>query len=112
MCDHPDQFVIGLGHVMDWSSLTPLLPSECWSVLAELPQLKRHSHSRFENTKPQFTLATPKESQSPVPSEGKFLIFIFIIPVLFSYIVLHIKLTVVFIYCTFFLTCAICNEIK
>ncbi|KAK9503861.1 hypothetical protein O3M35_010329 [Rhynocoris fuscipes] len=52
----------GLSHVVDWTSLTPLLPSEYWSVLAELPQIRQHSAARFENTKPLFCM-TPTQNK-------------------------------------------------
>ncbi|XP_066905195.1 serine-rich adhesin for platelets isoform X4 [Halyomorpha halys] len=52
----------GLDHVMDWSSLTPLLPSEYWSLLCELPQVRQHSGNRLE--KPAFLT-------SPTPPPGK-----------------------------------------
>ncbi|KAL1132844.1 hypothetical protein AAG570_010796 [Ranatra chinensis] len=56
----------GLSHVLDWSSLTPLLPSEYWSILAELPQVKQHSTARFENMRPQFCI-TPSQNKEFTP---------------------------------------------
>lgn len=60
----------GLDHVMDWSSLTPLLPSEYWSLLCELPQVRQHSGARLD--KPAFvTSPNPsKDINTPPPNFG------------------------------------------
>ncbi|XP_014244035.1 uncharacterized protein LOC106663610 [Cimex lectularius] len=61
----------GLSHVMDLTSLTPLLPSEYWSVLTELPQIKQHSGHRFENTRPIFCMTPTQNKEYPPFPDGK-----------------------------------------
>ncbi|BES87436.1 RUN and SH3 domain containing 2 [Nesidiocoris tenuis] len=61
----------GVSHVLDWSSLTPLLPQEYWHLLNELPQIRQHSAARFDHSRPQFCVTPTTSKELPTFTDLK-----------------------------------------
>ncbi|KAF6208542.1 hypothetical protein GE061_017000 [Apolygus lucorum] len=61
----------GVSHILDWSSLTPLLPQEYWSILAELPQIRQHSATRFDSFRPHFCTTPTLSKELPTFADLK-----------------------------------------
>ncbi|XP_075232079.1 uncharacterized protein LOC142330581 isoform X2 [Lycorma delicatula] len=55
----------GFGHVLDWESLTFLLPREYYQLLQDVPEIRQHGAGRLDNTKPLFCVSPTSSKSKP-----------------------------------------------
>ncbi|RZF48900.1 hypothetical protein LSTR_LSTR003280 [Laodelphax striatellus] len=55
----------GFGHILDWESLTFLLPHDYYKLLQDVPEIKQYGAARMDHTKPLFCLSPTSSKSNP-----------------------------------------------